>query len=57
MTDKITVEFSRKEIKQDCKLNCPTSFYKKCRKTDKKLIECILAISVDYKIKEKKNGK
>ena len=49
-TDTITVEFSRKELKSNCKLNCPV--YKGCKRTDKELIKCLLVVAVDYKIKE-----
>ena len=54
-TDTITVEFSRKELKANCKLNCPV--YKGCKRTDKELVKCLLVVAVDYKIKEQKNGK
>ena len=54
-TDKITVEFSRKELKSNCKLNCPV--YKGCKRTDRELIKCLLVVAVDYKIKEQNNGK
>ena len=53
MTDKIIVEFSRKELKANCKLSCPV--YKGCKRTDRELIKCLLVVSVDYKIKEQKN--
>ena len=52
-SDKITVEFSRKELKENCKINCPV--YRNCDRTDKDLIKCLLVVSVDYKIKEQKN--
>ena len=55
MKDTITVEFSRKELKANCKLNCPV--YKGCKRTDKELVKCLLVVAVDYKIKEQKNGK
>lgn len=51
-SDKITVEFSRKELKANCKLNCP--MYDNCERKDKDLIKCLLVVSVDYKIKEQK---
>ena len=54
-SDKITVEFSRKELKANCKLNCPV--YRNCKRTDKDLIHCQLIVSLNYKIKEQKNGK
>lgn len=54
-TDTITVEFSRKELKANCKINCPV--YKGCKRTDRELIKCLLVVSVDYKIKELENGK
>ena len=50
MKDIITVEFSRKELKSSCKLNCPV--YRNCNRTDRELIKCLLLVSVDYKIKE-----
>ena len=53
MTDKIIVEFSRKELKENCKLNCPV--YKGCKRTNKDLIKCLLIVNVNYKIKEQKN--
>ena len=53
MKDTITVEFSRKELKANCKLNCPV--YKGCKRTDKELVKCLLVVAVDYKIKEQKN--
>ena len=53
-SDTITVEFSRKELKANCKLNCPV--YKGCDRTDKDLIKCLLVVSVDYKVKEQENG-
>ena len=49
MKDTITVDFSRKELKSNCKLNCPV--YKGCKRTDRELIKCLLVVSVDYKIK------
>lgn len=49
MQDTITVEFSRKELKANCKLNCPV--YKGCKRTDRELIKCLLVVSVDYKVK------
>lgn len=52
MTDKITVEFSRKELKANCKMNCPV--YRNCKRADKDLIKCLLIVSVDFKIKEEK---
>lgn len=52
MNDKITVEFSRKELKANCKLNCPV--YKDCKRTNKDLIKCLLIVSVGFKIKEQK---
>lgn len=54
MKDKITVEFSRKELKENCKLNCPTSVYKNCKRTDRNLIKCQLIINLTYKILEMK---
>ena len=48
MTDTITVEFSRKELKANCKLNCPV--YKGCKRTDRELIKCQLIIKLNYKI-------
>ena len=51
-SDKITVEFDRKELKENCKLNCPV--YRNCDRKDKDLIKCLLVVSVDYKIKERK---
>lgn len=54
MNDIITVEFSRKELKENCKINCPV--YKGCDRTDKQLIKCQLIISLNYKIKDVKNG-
>ena len=54
MKDTITVEFSRKELKANCKLNCPV--YKGCKRTDKELVKCLLVVAVDYKIKEQNNG-
>lgn len=52
MKDKISVEFSRKELKENCKLNCPV--YKDCKRTDKDLVKCLLIVSVGFKIKEQK---
>ena len=52
MKDTITVEFSRKELKANCKLNCPISVYKNCKRTDYNLIRCLLLITVNHKIKE-----
>ena len=52
--DKITVEFSRKELKENCKLNCPV--YKGCKRANKDLIKCLLVVNVNYKIKEQNNG-
>ena len=49
MTDKIIAEFSRKELKANCKLNCPV--YKDCKRTDRELIKCQLIIKLNYKIK------
>lgn len=54
MSDKITVEFSRKELKENCKLNCPV--YKGCKRANKDLIKCLLVVNVNYKIKEQNNG-
>lgn len=52
MSDRITVDFSRKELKANCKLNCPV--YKDCKRTNKDLIKCLLIVSVGFKIKEQK---
>lgn len=52
MKDKISVEFSREELKENCKLNCPV--YKDCKRTDKELVKCLLIVSVGFKIKEQK---
>lgn len=49
MKDTITVEFSRKELKSNCKLNCPV--YKGCKRTDRELVKCLLVVKVGYKIK------
>ena len=57
MTDTITVEFSRKELKANCKLNCPISIYKNCERTDYNLLRCLLNTVVWHKIKEQKNDK
>lgn len=54
MKDTITVDFSRKELKANCKMNCP--MYSNCTRTDRELVKCLLVVSVGYKIKEKKNG-
>lgn len=53
MSDKIiVVEFDKKELKANCKMNCPV--YKNCKRTDRNLIKCQLIIKLNYKILEAK---
>ena len=66
MSDKITVEFDKKRIKERCKIQrispfsfCPCSV---CKQSDKEQIKCLLMevsldIDIDYKIKEQNNVK
>lgn len=53
MTDKIIVEFSRKELKKMCPITdvlCVLT----CKKRDEDLLRCHIE-KVDFKIKEQKN--
>ena len=54
MTDTITVEFSRKELKKKCPITDFICVFT-CKKRDEDLLKCHIE-KVDYKIKEQKNG-
>ena len=59
MTDKIIVEFSRKELKKVCEQHDKKTygyllFCKDCKQDDKQLIKCQLIYSLNFKIKEQK---
>ena len=50
MSDKITVEFNRKDLDDLCVKHC--QWYKLCSQTNIDMIKCALRYMIDFKIKE-----
>lgn len=61
MSDKIIVEFDRKELLKECRAKQRTihwSCCEYCKRSNKELIHCLAKIQCyNYKIKEQNNGK